>query len=230
MITINLLPEEYRAAQRTPMRVMVATVAAVAVNCVLLAYAGWLFLATGAEVRTQLQFRQDEVASLKPAVEYFRKLETENKLFSAREQTLSSITENRIGWTEKVDQLVDVISAGGDDDNYLVWLTDLTITQSDGGSGGRNAKGAGNLTASGYSGSPDFGLVADFFEDLKESPFIGGFYAPERPEGELREGDPDLLPSEIFSFRLDLGIKDAAERKADAEAAASRETEAGGDA
>lgn len=223
MITINLLPEEYRTAQRTPMRVMVATVTAVAVNCVLVAYASWLFLATGSEVQTQLQFRQDEVASLRPAVQYFRKLETENRVFTARERTLSSITENRIGWTEKVDQLVDVISAGGDDD-YLVWLTDLTITQSDGKSGGRNAKGAGNLTASGYSGSPDFGLVADFFEDLKESPFIGGFYAPERPEGELREGDPDLLPSEIFSFRLDLGIKDAEERKAEVEA------QVGGDA
>lgn len=221
MITINLLPDEYRAAQRTPMRVMVATVSAVAVNCVLLAYAGWLFLATGSEVRTQLEFRQDEIASLKPAVQYFKKLETENKQFTAREETLSSITDNRISWTSKVDQLVDVISVGGDGDNYLVWLTDLTIVQNDTSKKRRGtATTAGTLSASGFSGSPDFGLVADFFEDLKESPFIEGFYAPERPEGELREGDPDLLPSEIFSFDLDLGIKTSEIRK----------SEAGGDA
>jgi hypothetical protein len=49
--------------------------------------------------------------------------------------------------------------------------------------------------------------VANFFEDLSGSDFAKGFYPPAPPEGRRSSVDKELIPSEIFSFTLDLLIQ-----------------------
>ncbi len=50
-------------------------------------------------------------------------------------------------------------------------------------------------------------LVANFFEDLERSEFAKGFFRPDSPSGKKEEPDPDLIPSEIFTFPLNMNIK-----------------------
>jgi Tfp pilus assembly protein PilN len=209
MITINLLPPEYRRAHRVPIKILAATAAAVAVNATLLVWAAWTQFGVRTEVLGELQVRQDDLAALESRVQYHKKLEEEKKSFESREETLAEINANRINWTQKMDELVDVINRGGNGDKYLIWLDDLSVTQVAPNANKNKGKATsiGSVRANGHSGSPNFGLVANFFEDVSTSAFAQGFFPPAPPEGRRSSVDTELVPSETFSFTLDMQIK-----------------------
>ncbi|HKX46431.1 MAG TPA: hypothetical protein VJP77_06995 [Planctomycetota bacterium] len=197
MIKVNLLPDDYRKAQRTPLRLMAAIVGGVAVNGTLFAWWAWTSLGTAAEVESRLGVLKTDLETLKPRVAYHQSLDRESTQFHAREETLARITQERVSWTEKVDKLVDVVNRGGDGDKYLIWLEDLVVSQQ----GNARAGNAGSVRAKGRSGSDNFGLVASFIEDMQTSEFSPGFTAWAPPEGR-REVDEDLMPSVTFTFQL----------------------------
>ena len=205
MIHINLLPEEYRRTARTPLKLMVAVTAAVTVNALLLAWYGWLALGVAAGVESELTVLQTEADGLAPQVAYHRSLEQEEARHEARETTLAEINSSRISWTRKLDQFVDVVNRGNDGDRHLVWFDTLAIAQeARGGRGG----GAGGLTAGGHSGSDNFGHVANFLDDLEESPFIEDFERPAPPEGSETQKDEELMPAVVWAFPLSVTLKE----------------------
>ena len=202
MIHINLLPEEYRQKQRTPIKFMAAMAAAVAVNASLIAWWGWTAFGAAAEVKSELSVLTDTQSALEPQVAYHESLEKESELFRSREQTLGNITQNRMPWTKKVDQLVDLIHNGGEE-KYLVWLDDLTVDQKP----NRRNGSAGQMRASGHSGSENFAHVANFLEDVEESEFAFDFMKPAPPEGSQSSVDENLMPAAVWSFPLELALK-----------------------
>jgi Tfp pilus assembly protein PilN len=129
MILINLLPDEHRQKRRTPVKLLLAVTSSVAVNATLAAYWAWTAFGVSAEVKSELALLQDQKAGIDPQVAYHRDLEKESQTFDAREEMLKKITANRISWTRKLDELIDVINVGGDGEKYLVWLDDLTVDQ-----------------------------------------------------------------------------------------------------
>ena len=209
MITINLLPDEYKRSRRTPLKAVAMTAVSATVNAVLLAVVAWTHFGVRTEVESELSMLESDVAALQPRVDYHKELDKEKKLFLSREQTLDDITKNRINWTRKIDELIDTINHGGDGEKYLIWLDDLNVVQSEPRKAKKNdpKPSAGSFRAKGHSGSPNFGLVANFFEDLSMSEFAMGFYPPAPPEGRRSSVDTELIPSEIFSFTLDLQIQ-----------------------
>ena len=209
MILINLLPDEYREKKRTPVKLLLAITAAVAVNGSLAAYWAWTAFGVAAEVKSELAVLQDQKAAIDPQVTYHHDLEKESQLFDAREEMLKKITANRISWTRKVDELIDVINAGGDGEKYLVWLDDLTVDQKE---GARN-KSFGSLKASGHSGSTSFAHVANFLDDIERSTFCEDFNRPSPPEGSQSSKDEGLMPSDIFNFPLEVTLKAPEERR-----------------
>jgi len=209
MILINLLPDEFRQKRRTPVKLLLAVTASVAVNGSLVAWWAWTAFGVAAEIKSELAVLQDQRAGLDPQVAYHRDLEKESKVFDAREQMLKNITGSRISWTRKVDELIDVINVGGDGEKYLVWLDDLTIDQKE---NTRN-KTFGSLKASGHSGSNSFAHVANFLEDLENSPFCEDFNKPSPPEGSQTTKDEGLMPAEVWNFPLAVTLKAAEERQ-----------------
>ena len=216
MIQINLLPEEYRRKARTPLRMMVAVSVAVAVNASLGAYWCWASFGIAASIESERSVLQLEVEGLEPQVAYFRSLEAESKAHQTRENTLASITAGRVSWTEKLDQFIDVVNRGGDGQSHLVWLSDLTVAQNT-GAAPRSAAGmkptGGSVKGAGFSGSKEFAQVANFLEDLENSPFIADFNPPAPPEGSQAEQDETLDPSTVWSFPLQLDLKTTEERQ-----------------
>lgn len=208
MITINLLPDEFKRSRRTPLKAIAVTAVTATVNVGLLAFVAWTHFGVRTEVSSELELVQSDLMALAPRVEYHKDLEKERKLFLSREKTLDDITDNRINWTRKLDQLIDTINRGGDGEKYMIWLDDLNVVQSESRAkkGDKNPS-AGSFRGKGHSGSPNFGLVANFFEDLSDSEFAEEFYPPAPPEGRRSSVDELLIPSEIFSFSLDLNIK-----------------------
>jgi hypothetical protein len=209
MILINLLPDEFRQKRRTPVKLLLAVSASVAVNGSLAAYWAWTAFGVAAEVKSELNVLQDQKAGIDPQVAYHKELENESKLFDAREEMLKTITANRISWTRKVDELIDVVNVGGDGEKYLIWLDDLNVDQKE---NARN-KSYGSLKASGHSGSTSFAHVANFLDDLERSPFCEDFNRPSPPEGSQTAKDEGLLPAEVWNFPLEATLKAPEERR-----------------
>jgi Tfp pilus assembly protein PilN len=210
MILINLLPDEYRRQRRTPVKLMLVSAAAVAVNASLLAYWGWLAFGVTAGVQSQRDVLRLEMDSITPQIAYHRELEGENRTYESRESTLASITQGRVSWTRKMDELIDVINMGGGGEKYLIWLEDLSVSQKS----DARQKTFGFLKASAYSGSSNFAQLANFLEDLEEHSFISDFYKPAPPEGQRQQKDEDLIPSEYWTFPLSVDLMSPEEREA----------------
>lgn len=206
MIRINLLPEEYQRKARTPVKLMAAVAATVAIVTSLTAWLGWLALGVSASVDSELAVLQTEDDGLRPQVAYHKALDVESAQHRKREQTLAEITESRISWTRKVDEFVDVVSRGGDGDRHLVWFGSLSVQQGTGAAKGKGS--AGSLSASGHSGSDNFGQVANFLDDLEESSFIEDFDKPAPPEGSETLNDPELMPALVWAFPLSIDLKE----------------------
>lgn len=209
MIRINLLPEEYRKTSRTPIKLMLGISAAVAINTALLSFLGWLTFGVAKEIDSEKATLQVEMDGLTPQVAYHRNLEKEGKEYDSRERTLSSITSSRIVWTRKLDELIDVVNRGDEGQRHLVWMDDLSVTQSL----NPRANSHGSVRASGHSGSDKFAQVANFLEDLEGSTFIEDFYKPAPPEGTQTVVDEELVPPVVWAFPLALDLRSPEERE-----------------
>lgn len=216
MIRINLLPEQYRRKARTPVKLVLTLTAASLVNAALVGWWAWSAFGVQAVVDSEVASLQMEMDGLAPQVTHHRSLEAESKSYKSREDTLASITASRISWTKKLDEFIDVVNKGGGGDRHLIWFDDLQVTSV----ADPKSKTPGSLRGTGHSGSDKFAQVANFREDLENSPFISDFQAPALPEGTQTLTDETLVPSVVWNFPMALSIKSLEERKA-ADAAAS---------
>ena len=207
MILINLLPEAYREKSKTPIKYMAAVAASVAINGSLLAFWAWTAFGVAAEVKSELTVLKDTKAGLEPQVNYHRELEAESKIFQSREQLLDRITSSRVGWTRKLDELIELVNRGGEE-KYLVWFKDLEARVED---NARN-NAFGHLKAEGHT-AESFSQVANFLEDVSEHKFSDVFGPPRPPEGSAATTDEGLFPAKVWTFPLQVDLKSPEERK-----------------
>ena len=175
-----------------------------------MAYWAWTAFGVAAEVNAELSVLRDTKAGLDPQVAYRDELVAESKLFESREQTLESVTSKRVSWTEAVDELIDVINAGGDGEKYLVWLDDLSVDIKENSRAGV----FGMMSAQAHSGTANFAQVANFLEDIEGSDLAQSFQKPAPPTGSASMKDEGLMPAEIWNFPLEMGLKSPEERGA----------------
>ncbi len=213
MIQINLLPKEYRRRTKTPVKFILAVAGATAVSGTLLAVWCWMSFGVAAKVESERQVRQTEMDGLTPQVAYHESLEEETKIFASREQTLGEITKNRILWTKKMDELVDVVNSS-DEVDHFIWFDDVQVRQESGG-GRRGSNNFGSLQADGHSGSEQFNQVANFMDDVEDpglTHFIHDFNDPKLPEGSINAREEELIPSVNWSFPLSLTLRSPDDR------------------
>ena len=214
MIRINLLPEDYRKRTRMPVKKILAISGAVAVNATLLAYWGWLTMGVAKDVEGQHTVRKTEMDGLAPQVAYHNSLDEEIALFSTREKTLTEITKNRVLWTRKMDELIDIVNAGNDLEHF-VWFDDVTA-KINSGTPGRGGS-YGTFDANGHSGDEQWSRLANFLDDVADrslTPFIHDFETMNRPQGRKNDSDADLIPAINWAFPLKLSLRSPDERLA----------------
>jgi hypothetical protein len=217
MITINLLPEEYRRTVRTPLKLMVTVSVGVAVNASLLAWWSWLSFGVAAEVETERSVLQLEMDGLTPQVNYHDSLGREVTFHSSRESTLAEITASRVQWTRVLDELIDVVHAGREGVDHYIWLDDVSVKQEAprAGARGGSVRSYGALKCNGHSGSPEWNQVPAFLDDIGDielTALMGSFYSPAAPEGNLNDAEQGLIPAVNWSFPLTLELRAPAER------------------
>lgn len=217
MITINLLPEEYRRTARTPLKLMVGLSVGVAVNASLLAWWSWMSFGVAAEIETGRSVLQLEMDGLTPQVNYHNALRQEVAFHSSRETTLAEITASRVQWTRVLDELIDVVHAGREGVDHYIWLDDVSVKQEAPRLGARpgTVQSYGTLKCNGHSGSPEWNQVPAFLEDIGDTELtalMGSFYPPAAPEGNLNDAEQGLIPAMNWSFPLTLELRAPAAR------------------
>ena len=201
MIQINLLPLSFRK-RRTPVAWLVAVCAVVALDTTLLAWWTWSEFGVRLAVEAELDVLQLEMMGIEPQLAHHRSLERERARHARREDTLRGIAGESISWTEKLDQLVDVVTDGDYAGRHKVWFTDLDADIA----GKRRDEQSGALRAGGVSGSERFADVADFLDDLEASPFGREVGIPAPPEGSVSLVDSELDPPVVWSFPLQVSL------------------------
>lgn len=203
MIRINLLPEDYRRAERTSPKLF-ATVL-LSVVCVCCAF-GWFALVYFGELgRLEVQHSRvrDELAGMQEQVQYHGALSKEQADFRERAQTIQQISKSRIMWSRVLDEMVDLVNINTDADGPRVWLKSLRVTD------GKGANEGPKLQMPGLVQGSEMRLVADFFDNLYVAPFYEHVKVSTYPTGS-RVIDEDRDPSEAMSFPLELAFKPAA--------------------
>lgn len=217
MINVNLLPNEFRKRERTPIRIFLATMAAsVVVAGTGGAFAYLRFGQLASEVQTLARLTEDRQA-MEGQVKHHAALTTEVGEKEKWQQAIKDLRNGRITWSRKFDQLIDLVSQASDQGRYLIWFTDLAVTQTvDGKTNG------GTVSVKGLSSGDDVGKVALFFGDLKRHEFFQGFAAASEPEGKVPEG----ANAGTVEFPLTLTLQGRDPKKLDPKKAAAADPKA----
>ena len=208
MMQINLLPEHLRK-RRTPAAWLVAVCAVVALDTTLLAWWTWSEFGLRLAVEAELDVLELEMKGIEPQLAHHGALQRERARHARREDTLRGIAGESISWTEKLDQLIDVVTDGDHAERHKIWFTEMDADIA----GGRRGEEGGALRAGGVSGSERFADVADFLDDLESSPFGSQFEAPLPPEGSVSLVDSELDPPVVWSFPLQVSLLGEEERR-----------------
>jgi Tfp pilus assembly protein PilN len=209
MIRINLLPEEMRKREKTPLSRIVVTLVGtfvIVTGASVYAYAHFGLLH---EARSRLDRSRSELASLEPEAKYADDLLREKKDFDKRSEIIQSIGNSRILWSRKFDQLLDIVHNGGDAERHFVWLRTLTMKPST----AKDTSSAGSVVLSGYSATSKLQKLSDFHADLKSSAFFDAFSEIDNPSGKVNEFKDNLSPSSAWDFSFNLKLKPVAPDK-----------------
>ncbi len=216
MISVNLLPEEYRRRAKSPIGIIAAISAAVLLNTSLFAYWGYLHFGVKANVETTRDVLQADLSGLKWQVDYHNSLKAEISTRSQREQTLAEITKSRVLWTKTLDEMIDVVHAGREGVDHFIWFDNLDAEVKS----GKNS--FGSLSADSVSGAEAYAQLANFAEDLEDpslSSLMGMFEAPEPLQATQEKPDETLIPSVTWSFPLRMNLLSPQDRLKNREAA-----------
>lgn len=107
MIRINLLPKELQQAARTPVKLFVSVIAGIVL--VLAAAFAYTYLWFNSMVLAErVERKHDEVEHLKANAAEVDSLRDDIEDYKLREQAIISIKTNRILWSRKLDELVQM--------------------------------------------------------------------------------------------------------------------------
>ncbi len=200
MIKIDLLPAEYRRAERTAPAIFIATVGLAGLFSLCAAGAGWAWFGIVGSARADVASAQEVFDGKKPQAEYSDRLEAEKKEYTSRLDHIKTFGESRILWTKKLDQLASIIDTPAEQDRHTVWMNQLSVDMS---SGTRNA----GCNIKGFSSTAELKKLSNFHSDVARGDFFKEFESISDPAGEVVT-DEDFDPQQAWQFEFKLGLKD----------------------
>ena len=226
---INLLPQEYRKKEMTPIVVLLPLLSAIALVVAVAFYWSWLRFGELSTAQGELEELTAIYESKKPRLNYLEALKSEEDDYKTRAQTIHTIAASRILWTRKLDELCDVVADDHDGERpYLVWLHSLEAKPQT--VRGRRDKGpppGPRVEVEGLSFSDEDPLRAFnlFHEALTGSDFFEPDFASiNKPAGKSVEMDDEFTPRRGWTIKLSMDMKglDASEKRSVQDSKGSR--------
>ncbi len=210
MIRINLLPEEMRKREKTPLSRIVVTLVGTLVTVTSASVFAYAHFGLLHEAGSRLDRARSELESLEPEARYADDLLREKKDFDKRSEIIQSIGNSRTLWSRKLDQLCDVTNNGGDADRHFVWFRGLSMRPSN----AKDTTSSGTVVMSGFSATSKLQKLSDFHADVKSSAFFDVFSEIDNPSGKVIEFKDNLTPESAWDFSFNLKLKPLAPDKA----------------
>ena len=210
---INLLPQEYRKREMTPLRVFLPIVTALALVVAAGFFWGWLHFAALARVTSDRDTLSGVYASKLPTLAYLDSLRKEDAVYKQRGDTIAEIAASRTLWCKKLDQLCDVIVDDDGGERYLVRLDQMTVKEPTRRSVRSRREGVSEgetVSLKGFCFNDEDPLqhYNMFHEALKQSPFyMGDFIRMSKPEGQVERPDSDLRPEKAWTVGMELVMR-----------------------
>lgn len=174
MIRINLLPEEFRRAEGTPMPRLIAIVASVAVAFSMMLACGYVFLRKLPEANEKAKEAATTLATRKKQLAdsgYEELLATIDAL-GMRKKAIGDIYRSRVEWAQKLDELVDLVPED-------IGLVRVNLSEPDKIRGSRSDMHGGILTLECLSTGTDLEHYSNFVATIQGS-------TVEHPSPEMR--------------------------------------------
>ncbi|MHC4820994.1 MAG: hypothetical protein ACYTDX_04655 [Planctomycetota bacterium] len=208
MIRVNLLPQEYRKAEATPLKQFFATMGAAVLAA--LAVVAWFyvhFTLLGPELETK-RILEEQILTQEPKVARSKALAAKLSEYQSRYKKIDEYAQKRLVLSRKLDELWETLVNPIPASKYTVWIEGLTFSLRGGGKG--KSKSGGSVGFGGTSAGAKMAKLVDFHQSIEESEFYRDFrYITPAYGGSLSElqGD-DREPREGRIFRFDLKFKD----------------------
>ena len=215
MIRINLLPRELQQAARTPVKLFVTFIVGVAVTLITACSYGYLWF-NAVVLEERAERKREEVEHLKANAAEVDSLRDDIEDYKERERAILSIKTNRILWSKKIDELIQMTP------NY-VWIIRLQMNELDpseykwekgkeqtGGYLKLKCYSSGNQVARMTNFRQKLKNVDEFYlkfidEKIKPETFYSDFVNISQPEWKFVLLDGFKDPNNIkFTVRLDL--------------------------
>ena len=208
-IRINLLPTEYRKKEMTPLAQLLP--ALVTFTLVLGTGAFWAWNHFGALARAQSEnehLRQTHQTQKAPLA-YRAALKSEESDYESRATTITEIAVSRVPWTQKLDQMCDLVADDDEGERYLVWLSEFRV-QPPQSRGRRSKEKVGeSIAIEGLCFSDDHPLnrFNQFHEALQQHQFFRDCLSINNPAGQAVVKDDELHPNHAWTIKLDMQMR-----------------------
>jgi Tfp pilus assembly protein PilN len=218
MIRVNLLPQEYRKAEATPLKQFFSVIGAAVI--VTIAAVAWLWVRFG-----MLDQAEKDRDNAKAAVEaqqaqlkQVADLEAWVAEYKGRYEKIDQVAQNRLVLSRKFDELWEIVVSPMQTNRYEVWLQNLSFTLAP------TAKTGGSVQFAGTSAGQRWHRASDFHEDLMKSDYYRDFADITYPHGtKIELTGKNREPKEGWTFNFTSSfkaLKDLYENRAKVAAAA----------
>jgi len=201
MLKINLLPQDYRQAERKPIGAYLTMVVCTILAMSSVALAGYFYFGLLGDAEAARNIAKEQHDNLAPMAKHADDLDREKQEYIKRSSVIKDIETMRILWTKKLDQLLAVINNKGDVESHWVWLKDLKIAM-----GGSRTSG---MSLKGCTVGDQYETLSNFNEDLKNHElFQGDFSAISNPVGSI-VFDKNVEPACAIEFSWELQLNES---------------------
>ena len=209
MIQINLLPEEYRKAEATPIgRFLTIVVGAVIVTSGLVTYGFVHYGKLKGAIAVRIE-AEAEYTNKKAQADVSLSLQAEIAGYEARRTAIQQIAKGRIMHSRKLDEFLDVVNNRGDRVAYYVWLNGLRVSPPRVTRRGKTTTG-GVFSFDGYAAATEsvaFSRVTKFREALRKDSFFEDFSGISMPNFKSVKWDDGLEPAAAGRFSFSMTLK-----------------------
>jgi Tfp pilus assembly protein PilN len=210
MITINLLPEELKRREGTPLRRLALTLAGALLTTSAVSVYAYTEFGLMPGIQSEREQVQSVLTSLASAAGHSDGLAREKQDYDRRIETIQKIGNSRVLWSRKLDQFFDIVNNDADRDSHFIWLK--TVSAKPGLTTGKEPTG-GALSISGYSATSKLQRLSQFHEDIKNHEFFGDFFFIDNPSGKVVEWDDGRKPEAAWEFSFNLKLSPPGEDK-----------------
>lgn len=194
MIRINLLPEEFRRAERSSPKVFAAMLVSVMVVCCAFGWFGYIYFGELGRLEVEHIEVSERLTNLNKQVAYHDALSKERADFQQRAKTIETISKSRVLWTKVLDEMIHVVHNDGDTERHRAWFRSMTVDD------GRGKNGP-TVSMPGWVQGSELRHVADFHDDIEQASFYKNTKEKSLPSGDINE-DPTRTPKESLFFNL----------------------------